>query len=179
MVGWIKMPLGMEVGLVPGDIVLDRDWEPSSPHGKGHSSPHNFQPMSIVAKRSPVSATAELLLYMFYFSTPLVLWHCWLGGSKFTWPVNNLCTSSQKVLLQNSLEEKDWWNWLTQLHLGNGDDGLFSFLRHCWLHDRRSLWPVEANGTLELLPHSLSSLVFQVPVVIDLSCDFFCGGGLT
>ena len=24
-VGWIKMPLGMEVGLGPGDIVLDRD----------------------------------------------------------------------------------------------------------------------------------------------------------
>ena len=31
------------------------------PHGKGHSSPH-FRPMSIVAKRSPISATAELLL---------------------------------------------------------------------------------------------------------------------
>ena len=29
------------------------------PHGKGHSSP-TFRPMSIVVKRSPISATAEL-----------------------------------------------------------------------------------------------------------------------
>jgi len=38
MVGWIKMPLGTEVGLGPGHIVLDGDPAPSS-HGKGHSSP--------------------------------------------------------------------------------------------------------------------------------------------
>jgi len=40
--------------------------EPSSADGKGHSSPlhfrhMSFRPMSIVAKRSPISATAELL----------------------------------------------------------------------------------------------------------------------
>jgi len=29
-VGWIKMPLGMEVGLDAGDIVLDEDPVPSS-----------------------------------------------------------------------------------------------------------------------------------------------------
>ena len=51
------MPLGTEVGLGPGDIVLDGD---PPPHGKGHSSRH-FRPMCIVAKRSPISATAELL----------------------------------------------------------------------------------------------------------------------
>jgi len=39
-------------------------WRPSSPHVKGHSTPHTFQPMSVVAKRSPISATAELLSYM-------------------------------------------------------------------------------------------------------------------
>ena len=40
-VGWIKMPLGTEVGIGPGDIVLYRDlWGPRSP---------------------PISATAELL----------------------------------------------------------------------------------------------------------------------
>jgi len=32
MVGWIKMPLGTEVGLGPGDIVLDGD---SAPPRKG------------------------------------------------------------------------------------------------------------------------------------------------
>jgi len=57
-VGCIKMPLGTEVGLGPGYIVLDGDRAPSH-----HSSPPpTFQPMSIEAKRSPISATAELLL---------------------------------------------------------------------------------------------------------------------
>jgi len=54
MAEWIKMPLGSEVDLGPGHIVLD-------PHPKGHSSPPSFRPMFIVAKRSPISATAELV----------------------------------------------------------------------------------------------------------------------
>ena len=49
----------MEIGLGPGHIVLDGD--PALPHRKGYSSPPTFQPMSILAKRSPISATAELL----------------------------------------------------------------------------------------------------------------------
>jgi len=36
-------------------------WGPRSSHGKGHNTPPTFCPMSIVAKRSPMSATAELL----------------------------------------------------------------------------------------------------------------------
>ena len=57
----MKMPLGTEVGLGPGDIVLDGNL--AHPRkGKGHSSPHTLRPMSIVAKRSPISATAELML---------------------------------------------------------------------------------------------------------------------
>jgi len=56
--GWIKMPLGMEVGLCPSDIVLDGD--PAPP--KRGTTP-NFRPMSIVAKQSPISATAELLCF--------------------------------------------------------------------------------------------------------------------
>ena len=41
MVGWIKLPLGLEVvGLGPaGDIALDGNPTRNSPHGKGHSSP--------------------------------------------------------------------------------------------------------------------------------------------
>ena len=50
MAGWIKMPLGMEVGLGPGDFVLDGDVAPLPK--KGAEPPTaNFQPMSIVAKR--------------------------------------------------------------------------------------------------------------------------------
>jgi len=47
MVGWIKMPLGMEVGLGPGDIVTGTQLPP----WKGHSNPPpTSQPMSVVAK---------------------------------------------------------------------------------------------------------------------------------
>ena len=97
-------PLGIELGISPGNIVLDRDPDPPPKKG-GHSpaifgpcvlwpnswmdqdatwyrgrprprrhcvrwdpaplkgeQPPNFQPMSIVAKWLPMSATAELLL---------------------------------------------------------------------------------------------------------------------
>jgi len=39
MAGWIKMPLGMEVGLIPGDCVR---WGPSSPPLKGGGAPAQF-----------------------------------------------------------------------------------------------------------------------------------------
>ena len=55
--GWMKAPLGTEVALVPGQIVLDGD--PALPQ-KGHSSPHLFGPC-LLWPRSPISATAELL----------------------------------------------------------------------------------------------------------------------
>jgi len=43
-----------------GHIVLDGD--PTPPHKRGTAAPH-FSAMSIVAKRLPISATAELLYY--------------------------------------------------------------------------------------------------------------------
>ena len=42
---WTKVPLGMDVGLIPGHILLDRD--PALPQ-RGTAS--NFRPMSVVAK---------------------------------------------------------------------------------------------------------------------------------
>jgi len=54
------MLLGTEVGLGPGHIVLDGD--PALPTERDTATPTpNFRPMSIVAKRSPISATAEPL----------------------------------------------------------------------------------------------------------------------
>jgi len=47
MAGWIKMLLGVEVGLGPGDFVLDGD--PVSP--REMDTAPNFRPMYIVAKR--------------------------------------------------------------------------------------------------------------------------------
>ena len=38
MVGCIKMPLGTQVSLGPGDVMLDG--YPAPPRGKGHSKPH-------------------------------------------------------------------------------------------------------------------------------------------
>jgi len=54
---WTKMPLGTKVGLGPGHIVLHLN---PGPRGKGGHP--NFQPMSIVASRSSISATVEHLL---------------------------------------------------------------------------------------------------------------------
>jgi len=52
------MPLGVELGLGPDDLVLDGDPAPAPKRG---TAPRTFRSMSIVAKRSPISATAELL----------------------------------------------------------------------------------------------------------------------
>jgi len=53
------MPLGTELSLGPGHIVLDGD---PAPPQNGDTAAPTFQPMFIMAKRSPISATAELLL---------------------------------------------------------------------------------------------------------------------
>jgi len=46
------MPLGKEVGLSPGDFVLDRDPAPFPKRRRNPGAePPNFRPMSIVAKR--------------------------------------------------------------------------------------------------------------------------------
>jgi len=61
--GWIKMPLDTEVGLGSDDIMLDGD--PAAPRKKAQQPPPTFRPVFIVAKRSPISATAELLTLFF------------------------------------------------------------------------------------------------------------------
>jgi len=55
------MPLGTEIGLSRGHIVLDGD--PAPPIERGTAG-HTFRPMTVVAKRSPIPATAELLLQL-------------------------------------------------------------------------------------------------------------------
>jgi len=69
-VGWIKMPLGMEVGIDPSDTVLDGD---PAPPQKGTQQLPTFRalrPMTIVVKRSRVPATAEPLLWPPYGIRP-------------------------------------------------------------------------------------------------------------
>jgi len=59
MTGWIRIPLATDLGLGPADIVLDND--PVPPMKMGTVAVPTFRPMSIVTKRSPISATAALL----------------------------------------------------------------------------------------------------------------------
>ena len=49
MAALIKMSLGMEVGLDPGDFVLDGD--PAPFPKRGAEPPPNFRPVFIAAKR--------------------------------------------------------------------------------------------------------------------------------
>jgi len=51
--GWITMSFDTEVDLGPGDIVFDGDL---LPRRKGAQQPSSLRSMSIVAKRSPISA---------------------------------------------------------------------------------------------------------------------------
>jgi len=53
--GWIKISLNTQVGLDPGNIVLDGY---PGLHGKGTAAT-NFRPMTVVAKRSLISATGN------------------------------------------------------------------------------------------------------------------------
>ena len=60
------MSLGTEVDLAPGHIVLDGDPPRAA---KGAHQPRTFRHMSVVAKRSPISVTAEL----FFLNDSLLL----------------------------------------------------------------------------------------------------------
>jgi len=68
------VPFGRDVGLGSGDIVLDG--VPAPPLPKGHSP--NFWPMSIVVKRSPISATAE---HLFAINTTSATYHSFVAAA--------------------------------------------------------------------------------------------------
>jgi len=57
--GWIKMTLGMDVGVFPGHIVLGGD--PAPLPKKGQSPTPNFRPIFIVAKRLDASSRCHLV----------------------------------------------------------------------------------------------------------------------
>jgi len=56
------MPLGTEVGLGRGNM---SDGDPAPPTERGTAAP-TFRPMSVVTKRSPISATAVVLVTIEY-----------------------------------------------------------------------------------------------------------------
>jgi len=59
------MPLGTEVGLGPGHVMLDGD--PAPPRKGAHHPPP--LPRLFVPERSPISATAELVFSINNFTT--------------------------------------------------------------------------------------------------------------
>jgi len=63
--GWMKTPLGTEVNFGPGHIVLDGD---PAPHAKGAQQTPLFG-RRLLLPRSPISATAELLLLFVTYPT--------------------------------------------------------------------------------------------------------------
>jgi len=94
------MPLGKEEGCGPGHIVLDGD--PASP--KRGTTP-NFRPMSIVAKRSPISATAEHLFILFFWTHRIDSIRLSRQKSNITRILNNL-----QFLNINVLNVDDHWS---------------------------------------------------------------------
>ena len=65
------MRLGKGVGLGSGQTVLDGDEVGAQPPT---AAPPHFRPMPIVAKRSPISVTAELLLFYTSRAIPTTYW---------------------------------------------------------------------------------------------------------
>jgi len=61
--GWIKTP---QYGDRPWARRYGVRWGPSSPSERDTAAPH-FRPMSVVTKRSPISATVELLYYIIFY----------------------------------------------------------------------------------------------------------------
>jgi len=61
MAGWVKTPLGTEVDLGPGHIVLD--WVPAPAKVAQQPLPLPVFGPCLLWPRSPISATAELLFY--------------------------------------------------------------------------------------------------------------------
>jgi len=88
-VRWIKVALGTAVRIGPGDIVLDGD--PDPPQRKGAQQSPHFRPLSIVAKQSPISATAELLYSQSVHSIRLRCFVVYCCGS------SNLVISAQRT----------------------------------------------------------------------------------
>jgi len=104
------MPLFKKVDLGPGHIVLDGDAAPTA-------APPHFRPTPVVAKWSPISATAELLL--FYSHTHTQPFY----GSFFMATRVSRCQKETSGLYgARKITEADTWT----IRLGTNPSGLLS-----------------------------------------------------
>jgi len=80
--GWIRIPLGTEVGLGLCDIVLDRD--PASPvHEKDRATPHTFRPTFLWHGR-PLSACQTVTVTLVGWLEINVLFQCYRSHTPYT-----------------------------------------------------------------------------------------------
>jgi len=150
-VGWINMPLGKEVGLGPGHIVLDGD--PVGTQLPTAAPPH-FRPMSTVAKRSPISATAELSFLQFTWELPLqhicILQQQLLSFSRgYAWnePCSLYCSASfhmrqlscRHVLCPCKLPESDPGNATVRSNVGLTQDDRLKHTGNEWKIRRKAV----------------------------------------
>ena len=89
--GWMKTPLGMEVDLRPGFIVLDRDAvPPTSLHKKGTELPSLFCPC-LLWPWSPILGAAELLCILVTMGNLIQLYCQKYNKLKCTKNMRNRC----------------------------------------------------------------------------------------
>jgi len=127
-VGWIKMKLGMEVGLVPGHIVLDGN---PAPLPKGYSLP-NFRSVSVVAKRLDGSRCRQRCIV----SRP---WS-WSRGELRTWKM-----VLDLVLAQKSRYFQDLDEWYKPHYIGLSRPNTRQELIRRWDSERELLRSVPGS----------------------------------
>ena len=84
--GWIKMPLGMEVGLSQGDFVLDGNPAPTKFSAHVYYSYCNFVRTLHKAQSLLVYSSSSFIFYAFYFFRKVYYYSCSL------FQLNTLCT---------------------------------------------------------------------------------------
>jgi len=99
--GCIKTPLGVQVGLSPSDFVLNGD---PAPYPKRGEAPHNFRPMSIVAKRLHRSKCRLVRRYASAYATLCSMWTQLPPEKKAHPPPSIFCTC---LLWPNSWMDED------------------------------------------------------------------------
>jgi len=129
-----------------------------------------------------------MIIIIFTVIIPSVLWHCWLGGRKGSWPVKNGDAGGGHWLVRMEWRPAGWSVYLLLLffpctiksrssllapaHLrGPGKRAvkrlrlcgycyycLPSVLWHCWFGVRKSIWPVKSADVVICLERGANDL---------------------
>jgi len=100
MAGWIRIPLGMELGLGSGDIVLDGD--PAPPMERDTAASPLFSPCPLWANNH----LSQLLLSSCCLGKQKSVW-IWLNGFQIVMSVNSL-KAHNKCACRNRCAKWEW-----------------------------------------------------------------------